>query len=604
MKTFKEFFLFESFQAILSVLTKQERRQGRFLFVLVSVMAILDAVGIASIMPFIAVAADWEVIDKNQILSQFYKISGYQTHQGFVIFLGFLSFCLLILSLTIKATTTYLLLNFALMREASIGTRLFERYITQPFPWSLSQNASDLEKRVLSEVSVVVQLGLLPVITIMAQSMVSITILLMLSFFDYLVAITVFATFGIIYILIFISLSGLLSRKGEERLEANLGRYSVSSEAFDSFKYLKISSLEQQYIDKFGGWNAKHSKSDLLAQTASQLPRFALEAVTFGGILLILIFHVIQNRNFSEILPMIALYAFSGYRLMPAMQQIYRSLSQLKFATAAVKSINKDLETLPFHHAPIINAKNNIPKPKHSIQFDQVWFKHIGAETYTLCNADVIIKANTTTGIVGSSGSGKTTFLDILLGLLSPNKGSLMVDGTLIEDKNKSSWQLHIGYVPQVIYLTDSSIKANIAYGIPDDNIDFSAVQNAAKAANLHEFIVSELEAGYDTQIGENGVRLSGGQRQRIGIARALYNDPAVLIFDEATSALDTQTEYVIMDAINKLQHKKTIILVAHRMNTIRQCNQIFVLDGGSIVGQGNYEELLQSNEIFKNMCK
>jgi ABC-type multidrug transport system fused ATPase/permease subunit len=212
------------------------------------------------------------------------------------------------------------------------------------------------------------------------------------------------------------------------------------------------------------------------------------------------------------------------------------------------------------------------------------------------------IPAYSTIGLVGTTGSGKTTVVDIILGLIKPSSGALLVDGCVINQYNIASWQKSVGYVPQTIFLADDTIAANIAFGIPAEKVDIEAVERAAKMANLHEFIVHQLKDGYQTEIGERGVRLSGGQRQRIGIARALYHDPNVLIFDEATSALDNVTEHGVMEEIHSLARKKTIIIIAHRLSTVRQSDNLFVMDQGCIVGSGSFNELIQNNSKFREM--
>ena len=206
-------------------------------------------------------------------------------------------------------------------------------------------------------------------------------------------------------------------------------------------------------------------------------------------------------------------------------------------------------------------------------------------------------------GLVGASGSGKTTLVDIVLGLLTPSKGHIYADSKIITHANIRSWQKNLGYVPQQIFLTDDSVTANIAFGVPEDQVDHRAVKKAAKLANLHDFIVAELAKGYMTEVGERGIRLSGGQRQRIGIARALYHDPGILLLDEATSALDNLTEKAVMDAVNNLGSRKTIILVAHRLSTVKHCDCIYFMEEGKVVASGDYKMLKDKNLKFREMA-
>ena len=295
-----------------------------------------------------------------------------------------------------------------------------------------------------------------------------------------------------------------------------------------------------------------------------------------------------------------ALYALVGYRLMPSLQQIYASWATLSYAAPALDALHKDLMSL--------KTVEPVPKSTAFMPFNQaitlsnIVFTYPKASQPSLKKISLEIRAYSTIGLVGSTGSGKTTTVDLILGLLEPQEGTLELDGQVINSSNRSCWQQSIGYVPQQIYLADDSLAANIAFGVEGNKIDQAAVERSAKIANLHEFVINELPHAYATTVGERGVRLSGGQRQRIGIARALYHNPQVLILDEATSALDNLTEQAVMEAVNNLGHEITIILIAHRLSTVRQCDHIFMLEKGEIKAQGNYEELNTSNQAFQKM--
>ena len=231
-------------------------------------------------------------------------------------------------------------------------------------------------------------------------------------------------------------------------------------------------------------------------------------------------------------------------------------------------------------------------------------FNYPKAETPVLEDFNLTIHARKMVGLVGGTGAGKTTLIDILLGLLTPQEGEMLIDGVKLDKGNLRMWQRNIGYVPQHIYLCDDTVTRNIAFGVLDEDIDHQAVERAARLASIHDFVTGDLPLGYETEVGERGVRLSGGQRQRIGIARALYYNPSVLVFDEATSALDGITEDVILEAIHQLAHQKTIIIVAHRLSTVRECNNIYLLEKGRIIDQGTYAELLANNQQFRKMAK
>ena len=274
----------------------------------------------------------------------------------------------------------------------------------------------------------------------------------------------------------------------------------------------------------------------------------------------------------------------------------------MRFVKPALNALNKDLSSLEVSN--IQQTQINQIRFNQTIQLKQVSYRYPNASQLALKNIDLIIHAHSKVGFVGATGSGKTTVVDLILALLEPQEGILRVDGQVITSANCRQWQRIIGYVPQHIYLADDSIAGNIAFGINIKDIDQKAVERAAKIANLHEFVTNDLPQGYATTVGERGVRLSGGQCQRIGIARALYHNPQVLILDEATSALDNLTEQAVIEAVNNLGHEITIIMIAHRLSTVRQCDQLYLLDQGEVKASGTYEKLKQQSKQFKKLSK
>jgi ABC-type multidrug transport system fused ATPase/permease subunit len=572
---------------------------------MILVMALLDVVGVASIMPFIAVLAKPELIESNVLLFLIYQTLGFASRQSFLYFLGVASLVLLITSLGFKALTTYLQLRFTLMREYSIGKRLLQGYLHQPYVWFLNRHSADLGKSILSEVSSVIGSGLMPFMVLFAQGAVTIAILVLLLLIDASLAITVGLVLMVIYVSIFKLVSGYMLRIGAEAVRANTQRFTVVSEAFGAAKEVKVGGLESIYVNRFTKPAITYAQYQSSAQVVAQLPRFALEGIAFGGMLLVILYLMAGSGDFTSVLPIVALYAFAGYRLMPAAQQIYASISRLRFAGPAIDALHSDLVGVSLYNTDNTNVVSDTTPIYlwQTIKLDNIYFSYPNTKELALKGISINIPRCSTVGLVGTTGSGKTTTLDIILGLLSPKIGSLLVDGVAINDSNRRRWQQLIGYVPQQIFLADDSVLANIAFGVEPASIDQKAVERAAKIANLHEFVTNGLPQGYATAVGERGVRLSGGQRQRIGIARALYHKPQILILDEATSALDNLTEQAVMEAVANLGHEITIILIAHRLSTVRQCDQIYLLEEGVIKATGTYKELLQNNEIFMAMA-
>tara|TARA_B110000027_G_scaffold134173_1_gene165334 strand:- start:291 stop:2081 length:1791 start_codon:yes stop_codon:yes gene_type:complete len=584
---------------ILFLLTPQEQSKAGLLLIMILIMALLDTIGVASILPFIAVLTNPEIVESNFLLGSMYdksKIFGVENIKEFIIVLGFLVFFILIITLTFKSFVTYALLRFANMREHSIGKRLLESYLSQPYSWSLSRNSADFGKTILSEVSLIILQAVTPMINLLANTAVVIAIFILLVIIDPFIAFLISLTFGLTYWIIYKFIRGYLKNIGQERLKVNKLRFTSVSEVFGAGKAVKLGGLENVYIGKFSKTSKIFAKHQATMQILSQLPRFAIEAVAFGGMILFILYYLLQNKTFASALPLITLYAFAGYRILPALQKIYISITSLRFAGPALENLCEELRL----NKKVLTEKYEEPLPfEKVISLKNIFYNYPNTVQTSLKNVSLEIFANSTIGLVGATGSGKTTTVDIILGLLDPQKGVLEVDGKVINDHNRKSWQKTIGYVPQHIYLTDDTISANIALGSDLKDINQKSIEHAAKAANLHKFIINELPLGYKTIIGERGVRLSGGQRQRLGIARSLYYSPKVLILDEATSAMDSLTEKLIMEAINKLKKNTTIILIAHRLTTIKNCEKIFLLDKGELKDQGTYEELIKSSALF-----
>ena len=333
-----------------------------------------------------------------------------------------------------------------------------------------------------------------------------------------------------------------------------------------------------------------------------QIPRFGLEIVAFGGMFVLILYLVAQNSDLADVLPLIGVYAFVGYRLMPSLQLIYTNFTHLRYSTPAIENLVEEINHLP--PAKNIDWKRGDGTLTERIEVKNVSFSYPTMEAAFMENVSLTILAGSKIGLVGQTGSGKSTLVDIILGLLQPNSGGVFVDGVELTSESSRNWQRSVGYVPQHIYLTDSTIASNIAFGVDEVEIDLEAVVRASKVANLHEFISEDLPNGYQTMVGERGVRLSGGQRQRIGIARALYHAPKVLIFDEATSALDNLTEDRVMSAIAKMPNDMTIIMIAHRLTTVEQCDKIVLINDGRIEAVGTAEELKSRSVYFNDLAR
>ena len=585
---------------ILFLLTPHERKRAFLLLIMIIIMALMDVIGVASILPFMTVLTNPSLIETNYILNTMFQVSntfGVENNQQFIFALGVLVFVLLVSSIAFKALTTYAQMLFVEWRQHSIGKRLIEGYLHQPYSWFLGRHSADLGTNILSEVGVIVSGSIRPLMEIIAKSIVSIALIVLLIMVDPKLALIVGFTLSIVFALIFYSIRIYLIRIGKEHLKSNQLRYAAVIEAFGAAKEVKVGGLEQTYIDRFSSSTETYARTGASAQVLAQMPRFILEAITFGGVLLMLLFMIRQSGSFINALPIISLYIFAGYRLMPALQQIYSAFTALTYSMPSLDALTNDIKS---HKKFNEFQDQGVLSINKSIILKNINYNYPNASRTTLKDININISAKTTVGIVGATGSGKTTTVDIILGLLEAQKGTLEIDGKIITKQNLRSWQRTIGYVPQHIFLSDDTVSANIAFGIDPKNINQADVEKASKIADLHNFIIDELPEQYQTTTGERGVRLSGGQRQRIGIARALYHNPKVLILDEATNALDNETEKAVMDGINNLNKNITIILITHRLSAVKNCDKILLLEKGKIINEGTFEELIKLNKNFQ----
>lgn len=590
----------QTIKKLFSLLTKNEKKKLIFLFFVVLFMGLVELLGLTSILPFVAMLSDPSIVENNSILNSAYQASsifGIENKKQFLFFSGVLTFILLVFSLFVKSLTTYLQINFTASTKYNIEKRIITGYLNQSYSWFLDRHSADLGKNILSEVNTVVQGGIRPMIDLIAGSMVAILVVILLIVVDPKLALIVGLILGSTYLIIYLLIRGYLNFIGEERLKANRWRFTMVTEAFGAIKEIKIGGMEQAYINRYAAPAKKLTKYEAIFSVLTQLPRFAIEAVSFGGLILIVLYLMAKSNNFLNIVPIIAIYALAGYRLIPLLQRIFISINALRYVSPPLNSLNEELQQLK---TSSLSENKEILQFKKEIKLNKVNFAYSNVQKQTLRNININIPIGSYTGIVGVTGSGKTTLIDIILGLLEPQDGKLEVDGKIVDDNNRKAWQRSIGYVPQQIFLTDDTIAANIAFGLGLKDIDQNKVEKSAKISSLHEFIVNELPLKYQTVVGERGVKLSGGQRQRIGIARALYHDPQILIMDEATNALDNKTEQTVMDTVLKLNRDRTIILITHRLSSVRNCDNIILIEKGEIKQQGTFEKLSQTNDYFK----
>jgi len=581
----------------LSFFEKEDKIKLSIIFILMFFSALIEMVGIGSILPFITILSNPESIHTNELLRFLYQFLHFSAVSSFIVFLGLAFVFFILLSNVSKALITYVAKKFILLRIHKLSVKLLTKYLYAPYEFFVTHNSSELLRNIQKEVNNIVGNVLNPFMDIISRGLISLLLITLLVMVNPLIAlvtaVVIIGSYSILYTLI----RKTIERLGRERLVVEGKSTKALLEAFGGIKDIQILGREYHFIEDFSVPTKQYALSYAINELLSDLPKYILETLIFGLMVLFATFYFLLVKDFSTILQTFTLFALAGYRLMPSIQSVFRSIASLNYFTSSVDTLKEHFR-MPICLPASENEETKL-RLRKEIRLTNISFRYATASEALFQNINMTIPAHSTIGIAGRTGSGKSTLVDIIIGLLRPQEGTILIDDTPLSENNIRSWRRNIGYVPQFIFLSDDTVRHNIAFGFSDTEIDNGAVERAAKMAHIHDFIVNELPQGYDTIIGERGVRLSGGQRQRLGIARALYHEPEILIFDEATSALDTITERAILEAIEELQHSKTIIIIAHRLTTIEKCDRIYLLEQGKIVAEGNYTELL-TNRAFK----
>lgn len=562
---------------IWKILTPLDKKKLGVVSILVIFMTIIESIGVVSIVPFLAVLANPEIAQQNFLLEKIYILLKVNNGNQFIIYLGYISLFIVVFSAFLKIITQYSLNRFSNLQRHYFSSRLLNIYLKQNYSFFIQRNSADLTKIILNDVDQVVWGILKPLLTILSYGFIVIAMISILVFYDPLMALTIASVIIAFYTLMFLAVKKFMKRISQEYSKANQERYQSCQEVFGGIKDVMINHAHDYYYERFDRNSRIHARHLATQESLGQIPLHVIETIGYGCLILLAIFLVLQNHSVGTILPVIGLYGVAAYRMLPAAQNIYRAITTYKFSEHILNGVSRELEL----DSNAINQSTNqeIIKFSHSLELERVSFAYPNTpEKQILENINLKIDKNSSLGITGKSGSGKSTLMDIMLGLLQPTSGTLYIDGKVINEENVQSWQSLVSYVPQFIYLADMTVAENIAFGIAKDQIDFEMVVKSAKLAQIDEFITQNLKDGYNTMIGERGILLSGGQRQRLGIARALYKQPQVIFMDEATSALDTETEKAVNEAIQSLNGKITIVIIAHRESAVVGCSDILNL--------------------------
>ena len=610
--------MFRPIRQMLALFSPAERVRFAGVLAAMLTMGIMQMAGVGVILPFVSLLSNPEHVHTNAALDWLYTALGFASVNGFLILIGSVLLAILILSNVVTALTIWLMTRFAWGVQRRISARLLEGYLHQPYETFLNRNSADTGKNILIESQQFANGVLMPALKALAFGITAAMIVGFLFWLEPLLALAITLIFGCAYLLVYLTIRRVLLRTGRTRMAANTERFKAVGEAFGSVKEVKVLNRQAHFIHRYDPAARTFADAMAKSQVLAQVPRYAIEGLAFGIVMAAMIYLLASGQELQSALPLASAFVVAGYRLLPALQNVYQGFAQWRFNQSVLDTLQKDLSA---HQPPAQEAsrtssqtmlESNVATGPHEsvkLAFDQtielrnLTYHYPNTSAPSLDAISLTIPRNSFVALTGQTGAGKTTLADIILGLLEPSAGEILIDGTVLTEENRSQWQANLGYVPQDIYLTDSTIASNIAYGLAKDHVDHGAVERAARIANIHDFIVDKLPSGYDTIVGERGVRLSGGQRQRIGIARALYHDPSVIVLDEATSALDNETERRIVNELDAMRGGRTLIVIAHRLTTVQKCHEVFMLHDGKIAARGSYDELIQQSTEFGQLA-
>lgn len=595
---------------LFALLTPDQRRSYLSLQVMMMLMAFMEMLGIASIGPFMALVADMQLLETNAVLNKLYLASGVSTHTDFLFITGFVVLLTLGFASILSIFTTWRLSLFAYSVGTEFSDRLYRYYLQKDWLFHAGGSSAQLTKQISTEAYRVTNSIILPFIEMNARIVLALFISVSIFIYNPMIASIGIILFTSGYILIYKVIRNRIALYGENISTTSTDRFRLMNEGFGGIKDLLLYNRSSEFVHQFEQSGKVFARAQGVNTALSYAPRYLMELLAFGSMIsLILVLLITRDGNLSQVLPVLGIYALAGFKLLPALQQTYYSITTIRGNTAAFDSIKEDLlasllvDNEQGANSAIKNQRVIDLANFRNIRLNNVSFTYPDKEMPALIDINIDIPINSTVGFVGESGSGKSTTIDLILGLISPSAGQLMLDDLVIEGENLQVWQKNIGFVPQSIFLSEGSITENVAFGLCSEDTDLEKVKQAIKLAHL-EPLVNSLPKGLDTKVGERGVQLSGGQRQRIGIARALYNQADVLVFDEATSALDGITEKVIMDSIQELSGQKTIVMIAHRLKTVKNCDVIYLMEQGRVIEQGTYQQLIDNNSMFKKMAR
>lgn len=561
-----------------------DSKQKRTMILLVFMMligAILEVFSVATVIPVANIVFMPEEIHENKLLSAAYEMFGFESDKAF----GIAVMLLLIVAFVLKNIYIYFMqkamYHFVYTNQFRTSERMMKNYMRRGYEFYLNADTAVIQRSITSDVNNMYGL-ILALLQLISESIVFVVLSVVLLVSDPLMTIIIASLLGITLLIIKVVIKPIMHRAGEDNQEYYSNLFKWINQTVIGIKEVKIGGREKYFIDTYAEYGKGYVNAVQRYTLYNNIPRLVIETVCVAGIVAYLLFLFLNGGQTENLLDIIAAFGVALMRMMPCANRINNQLNSISYFEPFFMGVSDNLQDEIDGKNTDVSVfevqKEKLPV-KNEIVMKDISYKYPNTEKWILKDANVTIPIGSAVGIVGETGSGKSTFVDVLLGLLVMQKGEITADGqNIFEGNNYRKWLKNVGYIPQTVFMIDDTIRKNVAFGIPEDEIDEERVWEVLKEAQLDEFVKS-LPEGLETGIGERGIRLSGGQRQRISIARALYDDPAVLVLDEATSALDNDTEKAIMDSINHLHGKKTLIIIAHRLQTIEKCDAVYRIE-------------------------
>ncbi|WP_018983111.1 ABC transporter ATP-binding protein [Salinimonas chungwhensis] len=597
--------MLDHLKSLFSLLNKKQKRRIYILQVLFLISAVAQIATIGSVAPFIALISTPEIIETSDTFKLMYELSPAESYYQFLIFYSAMVCVVIFLGNLISAAVLWYSFRVTINTGAELQRQLFKQYMANQFIYFMRNSGSFMIAKINGQIPRIIYMVLQPLMQLISQFFIVTLIIITLFLVDPVLSLITAAIVAIMYGVIFFTVRKKTMEAGEITTMVNEKKLAILQESIKGIRDVKLLHVEKWYEEQLDETTRAGLSANSYVALAGDLPRFIVETVIFLAIIGLALYLLVSEGSTSNVVQTLSFYAMAGYKILPAAQQMYKSITALRTHTKVVDRVRDEFiasekTAIYDDHATASTKGKRLPFNDKFIMRN-LTYTYPGESVPAIKNLDMTINANTLVAFVGESGAGKSTVANLVCGLITKDSGELLIDNVPLEQSNVRPWQRNIGYIPQSVFLINDSITKNITFGIPDDEIDLEEVKIAAKKANIDGFIQT-LENGYETVVGENGDLLSGGQKQRLAIARALYKNPSVLIMDEATSALDNITERNILAEIQKLSQSMTVIMIAHRLSTVEKCDNIFIFGEGKVSEQGTYEELLVKSSYFQEL--